>query len=205
MNWKFHINTLFYIIGSCLFVVGSIFFHPDLSHHDSLYKSGVLAFTIGSFLFWFASFQQLFANFQSISSNEDRPLVNKTISFDIDLAVSFCRNTIGCISGFVFVLGSLAFWPTFGHSGTIVGNWLYRCGAIFGAVSSMWYLIRLQLKSTKFTMMKLVTLLSLFGSIFFLIGGGLFLAGGKYNTAASFGWLAASISFLLSSLFIYKL
>jgi hypothetical protein len=87
----------------------------------------------------------------------------------------------------------------------MVGNWLYRCGATLGFMSSTWLLIRLQMKSTKFTMMKLVTFLSLCGSIGFLIGGGFFLAHGKHGAEGSFSWLAGSISFLLSSLLVYKL
>jgi hypothetical protein len=185
--------------------VGSIFFHPQISRIDPFYKIGVSAFTFGSILFCFGSFQQLIANFQSISSNDDRSLINETTSFDIDSAISLCRNTIGSISGSLFAIGSVAFWPTYGHSGAIVGNWLYRCGASLGVVSCMWLLIRLQVKSTKFTMMKLVTILSLFGSIGFLIGGGFFLASGKHDMEGSFAWLAGSIAFLLSSLLIYKL
>ncbi len=204
MNWKFHINVFFYIMGSCLFIVGSIFFHPHISHMESFYKAGVLAFTFGSILFGFGSLQQLAANFQSISSN-DRSLIDETTSFDIDTAISICRNTIGSISGLLFAIGSAAFWPNYGHFGDIVGNWLYRCGATLGVVSCMWLLIRLQMKSTKFTMMKLVTILSLFGSIGFLIGGGFFLAGDKYDIEGSFAWLAGSIAFLLSSILTYKL
>lgn len=198
MNWKFHVNVFIYIIGSFLFIVGSIFFHPHFSSIDSFYKAGVLTFTFGSILFCFGSFQQLIANFQNISSNDATP-------FDIDSAISLCRNTIGTINGFLFAIGSVAFWPTYGHSGAIVGNWLYRCGASLGVVSCMWLLIRLQMKSTKFTMMKLVTILSLFGSIGFLIGGGFFLVGGSHDIEGSFAWVAGSIAFLLSSLLIYKL
>ncbi len=205
MNWKFHVNVFFYIIGSCLFIVGSIFFHPHISRIDSLYKTGVLTFTFGSILFCFGSLQQLIANFQSISSTDDRSLINQTTSFDIDSAISFCRNTIGSINGLLFAIGSVAFWPTYGHAGNIVGNWLYRCGASLGVVSCMWLIIRLQVKSTKFTMMKLVTILSLFGSIGFLVGGGFFLAGEKYDIEGSFAWLAGSIAFLLSSLLVYTL
>jgi hypothetical protein len=205
MNWKFHVNTFFYIIGSCLFIVGSIFFHPHIARIDLFYKIGVLTFTFGSILFCFGSFQQLIANFQSISTNDDRPLISDTKSFDIDSAISLCRNTIGSVSGLLFAVGSVAFWPTYGHCGTLVGNWLYRCGATLGVMSCMWLLIRLQVKSTKFTMMKLVTILSLFGSIGFLIGGGFSLAGEKHDAEGSFSWLAASVTFLLSSLLIYKL
>jgi hypothetical protein len=143
-------------------------------------------------------------NFQSIPSN-DGLLINETTSFDIDSAISLCRNTIGSISALLFTIGSVAFWSTYGHFGDIVGNWMYRCGASLGVVSCMWLLIRLQMKSTKFTMMKLVTILSLCGSIGFLIGGGFFLAGEKYDIEGSFAWLAGSIAFLLSSLLIYKL
>lgn len=205
MNWKFHINTLFYIIGSCLFIMGSIFFHPDISSIVSYYKTGVLTFTFGSILFFLGSLQQLIINFQNICSNNDRSLINESISIDIDTAISFCRNTIGCINGFLFAVGSVAFWPNYGHCGALVGNWLYRCGATLGLISCIWFLIRLQMKSNKFTIMKLITILSLFGSIGFLIGGGFFLASGKYDVEGSFAWLAGSIAFLLSSVLIYKL
>lgn len=205
MNWKHHVNIFFYIIGSCLFIVGSIFFYPQISRIDPLYKVGVLTFTIGSILFCLGAFQQLISDFQNISSNKDGSLINETVSFDIDLAISLCRSTIGSISGFLFAIGSAAFWPTYGHCGAIVGNWLYRCSAILGVVSCIWLLIRLQLESTKFTMMKLVTILSLLGSTGFLIGGGFFLAGEQHDAEGSLGWVVGSISFLLSSLLVYKL
>ncbi len=144
-NWKFHTNVFFYIIGSCLFIIGSILFHPSISRIDSFYKAGVLAFTCGSILFGYSSLQQLLSNFQSISSN-DRLLDNETPALDTDSAISLCRNTIGSISSLLFTIGSVAFWPTYGHSGAIVDNWWYRCGASFGVVSSMWLLIQLQIK-----------------------------------------------------------
>ena len=204
MNWKLHANVLFYIIGSCLFIIGSIFFHPQISRIDPLYKIGVLTFTFGSILFCFASFQQLVTNFQSVTSNDSRSCLDETTSLDIDSALSLCRNTIGSISGFLFAVGSVGFWPTYGHCGAIVGNWLYRCGATLGVLSCMCLLIRLQVKSIRFTMMKLVTILSLLGSVGFLIGGGFFLSTG-HDAEGSLAWLAGSIAFLLSSLLIYKL
>ncbi|CAF2985074.1 unnamed protein product [Rotaria sp. Silwood2] len=123
----------------------------------------------------------------------------------MDLAISICRNTIGIVSGLLFAIGSVVFWPTFGHCGTLVGNWMYRCGASLGVVNNMWQLIRLQMKSATVTMMKLLSLLSLLGSIGFLVGGGYFLAGGKHDTEGSFAWLAGSLAFLLSSILTYKL
>ena len=204
MNWKFHLNVCFYILGSCLFIIGSILFHPHFSAISSLYKTGVLTFTFGSILFSFASVQQLLTDFQSFKPDQD-VLINESKPLDMDLAVSFCRNTIGSISGVLFIIGSVAFWPSYGHGGALVGNWLYRCGASLGVVNSIWLLIRLQTKSSKFSILKLITLLSLLGSIGFLVGGGYFLYGGKYDIQGSFAWLSGSIAFLLSSVIIYKL
>ncbi|UJR13889.1 hypothetical protein I4U23_000896 [Adineta vaga] len=137
--------------------------------------------------------------------SSENVLTNETRLPDMDLAVSLCRNTIGIISGCLFIIGSIAFWPSFGHGGALVGNWLYRCGASLGVINSLWYLIREQMKSFKYTLSKLMIVLSLFGSVGFLIGGGYFLYGGKYDSEGSFAWLAGSISFLFSSLIIYKI
>ncbi|CAM4801444.1 unnamed protein product [Rotaria magnacalcarata] len=205
MNWKLHVNIFLYIIGSCLFIIGSILFHPHFSKTDSLYKTGVLTFTFGSILFGLGSLQQLLANFRSISSNNNELLINEAKPFYMDLAISICRNTIGSVNGFLFTIGSVAFWPTYGHCGSLVGNWMYRCGAFLGVVNSMWQLIRLQMKSTAMTTMKLLALLSLLGSIAFLVGGGYFLIGGKHDIEGSFVWLAGSVTFLLSSILTYKL
>ena len=204
MDWKFHTTVLLDIISSILFIIGSIFFHPYFSYSDSFEKAGVVTFAIGSVLFCMTSLRQLKADFHSISaiSSESTALVKV---LDIDLAMSFCRNTIGSINGFLFAIGSLAFWPTFGGSGTIVGNWLCRCGSILGIISSVWLLIRLQMKSTKFTTMKLITILSLLCSINFFIGGVFYLLKGNHNDAFSIFWLLGSIAFLFSSLFVYKL
>jgi hypothetical protein len=204
MNWKFHLNALAYITGSCLFITGSILFHPHFSTVSSSYKAGVLTFTFGSALFCFASLQQLLANFQNIKTNQE-VLVDESKPFDIDMAVSFCRNTIGSISGLLFIIGSIAFWPSFGHCGALVGNWFYRCGATFGVINSIWLFVRQQTKSSKFSIGKLMTIMSLLGSIGFLIGGAFFLYAGKHDVEGSFGWLSGSIAFLLSSLLIYKL
>jgi hypothetical protein len=204
MNWKFHLNAGLYIIGSCLFIIGSILFHPHFSVTSSLYKTGVLCFTFGSIFFCFASLQQLIANFRSITVKKT-DLIEDSRLFDMDLAVSFCRDTIGSISGLLFSIGSVAFWPGYGHGGALVGNWLYRCGATLGVISSTWSLIRQQIKSSKFSILKLLTLMSLFGSIGFLIGGAYFLYSGKHDTEGSFGWLTGSIAFFLSSVLIYKL
>lgn len=204
MNWKYHLNSFLYIIGSCLFIVGSILFHPHFSTAESLYKTGIFTFTFGSILFCSASLQQLFANFQSIKPNQNI-LIDEVKPFDIYLAASFCRNTIGSISGLLFIIGSVAFWPSYGHDGAIVGNWFYRCGASFGVVNSIWMLVLEHTKSPRFSMLKLMTLLSLFGSIGFLIGGAYFLYGGTHDVEGSFAWLSGSIAFLLSSLLIYVL
>jgi hypothetical protein len=204
MNWKFHLNAFAYIIGSFLFIIGSISFHPHFSTVSSWYKAGVLTFTFGSILFCFASIQQLLTNFQTIKPKEN-DLINESKQIDVELAISFCRNTIGSISGLLFTIGSVAFWPSYGHCGALVGNWLYRCGASLGVISSIWSLVRQQMNSSQITILKLVTGLSLLGSIGFLIGGGYFLYAGKHDTEGSFGWLSGSIAFLLSSLLIYKL
>jgi hypothetical protein len=203
MNWTFHLNASFYIIGSCLFIVGSILFHPHFSVTSILYKTGVLTFTFGSVLFGVAALQQLIGDFQRLSANSN-VLREPSNSIDTDVAVSFCRNTIGSISGLLFTLGSIAFWPSYEHAGALVGNWLYRCGATLGLISSFWSLIRQQ-HPCRYSTLKLMTLLSLFGSIGFLIGGAFFLYGGAYDMQGSLAWLAGSLSFLCSSLLIYKL
>ena len=204
MNFQSHLNALFYIAGSCLFIIGSVLFHPHYSGTLALYKTGVCTFTLGSLLFGLAALQQLLKNFRSASSKGDG-LIDEPKAFDTDLAVSFCRGTIASISGLLFVVGSAAFWPSFAHGGALVGNWLYRCGASLGVVNSLWSLIRLQSKSTRFSTLKAMALLSLLGSIGFLIGGAYFLFGGKYDAQGSFGWLFGSIAFLLSSALIYGL
>ena len=204
MHWKLHLNILLYVSGSCLFIIGSVLFHPHFSAVSSLYQTGVLTFTIGSCLFAVASLQQLHNNFRSVYSSENI-LSDDNQSLNMDLAVSFCRNTIGSVSGFLFIVGSIAFWPSFGHGGALVGNWLYRCGASLSLLNSLWALIREQMKLSKYTLLKLMILLSLFGAIGFLVGGGYFLYGGKYDSEGSYSWLAGSISYLLSSLIIYKL
>ena len=204
MNWKLHCNALLYIIGSCLFVSGSILFHPHFSSTVSLYKTGVLMFTFGSALFCLASLQQLLGNFRTITPTSDT-LLDESNQFAMDLAVSFCRDTIGSISGLLFTVGSVAFWPSYDHGGALVGNWLYRCGASLGVVSSTWSLIRQQQASSTVSVLKLMSFMSLLGSIGFLIGGGFFLYGGKHDVQGSFAWLSGSLAFLASSLFIYKL
>ena len=204
MNFPSHLNAFFYIAGSCLFIVGSILFHPHYSATLALYKTGVCTFTLGSLLFGLAALQQLLKNFQSISSEHDG-LINECKPFDMDLAVSLCRDTIASISGLLFIVGSAAFWPSFAHGGALVGNWLYRCGASLGVVNSLWSLIRLQKKSAWFSTLKVMALLSLLGSIGFLIGGVYFLCGDEYDAQGSYGWLFGSIAFLLSSALIYGL
>ncbi|CAF1170298.1 unnamed protein product, partial [Didymodactylos carnosus] len=78
-----------------------------------------------------ASFQQLLTNFRSISSTNDaEPLVETSNEKIQDLAVSICRNTLSVVNGLLFTIGSVAFWPSYGHCGALVGNWFYRTGAV---------------------------------------------------------------------------
>ncbi|CAF1069398.1 unnamed protein product [Adineta steineri] len=204
INWKLHTNILLNIVGSILFIIGSIFFHPHFSVTNSLYKTGVLTFVFGSVLFYFSSLQQLFMCFQNLEPSK-AGVVNDSKPLDLDLAISFCRHTLGCCSGILFIVGSAAFYPTYGHCGVLVGNWLFRCGATLSVLSYVWFLIREQMKSSKFSLVKLVVFIALLGSIGFLIGGAFFLAGPDYASHGSFAWVAGSVVFLLSSVMLYKL
>ena len=202
MNWKFRLNTCLCIIGPCLLIIGSTLFHPHFSTTTSLYKTGVVSFTSGCFLLCCASLIQLVFNFKNIKPGQSI-LIDESQSFDMDLAVSLCRNTIGSISCLLFVVGSAAFWPSFGDGGALVGNWFYRFGASLGALNSMWLLIREPTKSLKISILKLMGFLSLLGSIGFLIGGVYFLRGGNDDAIGAFSWLSGSIAILLSSLLLY--
>ena len=203
-NWKFQTNVFVYIVASCLFVVGSILFIPHLSTSNSLYEIGVLTFIIGSVLYCFGSMQLLLANFQSISPNYQL-LVPESKPLDFDLAVSFCRNTAGIISGLLFIIGSVALWPTFGQCAAPVAGWAYICGSCLGVVNYAWLLFLLQMKSWRFSFLKLLTLLSLLSTIGFIISSGYLLSGGKRPVVNSFAVLSGSILSLLSSILVYEL
>lgn len=204
MSLRFHLNALSYIIGSCFFLVGSILFHPRFINDLTLYKLGILSFGSGSVLFFFAAMQQLLTDFRKVSA--DTRILSSTITkLDIDLAVSLCRNTMATIAGALYVIGSIALWPYFSSSGTLVGNWLYRLGSIISLLSALWSLIRQQQKLSTVSISKLMTFCSFLGSLGFLIGGNFFLAGKSYGLHACVIWISGSTAFLISSLLIYEI
>ena len=203
MHFAFHLNAAFYICGSVLFLFGSILFHPNFLVDEHLYRTAVSFFAIGSLLFLLAPSQQLLDDFRAVIF-KPLTLSTETNVFNVDLAISLCRNTSGILGGILFLVGSAAFWPSFGSSGALVGNWLYRFGSIFALFSSLGSLIRQQEQNPSITVSKVLTFFSFLGSLGFIIGGAFFLAGKPYGVHGCVSWALGSVVFLLSSLLIYK-
>ena len=198
MDWNFHLNAMFYVIGSGLFIAGSVMFHPEFSVKIILYKMAVSFFIFGSFLFLCAAVQQLFNDFRRVHQLSDN-ILNGNQRTMIDLSFSISQNTTSMINGVLFVIGSVGFWPEFGTGGSLVGNWFYRCASTLTLLNSICSLIRQ--RKEKF---KLMTIMSLIGAVGFLMGGGFFLKGENFNQYGSFAWIIGSSAFFVSALLLYK-
>lgn len=221
-----------YLIGSVLFLLGSVLFHPHFSLHENLYVVAVVAFIAGSALFLVAAIVELDVHLNSLRSlytyiplgdketdGEANHSATTTASEEfgvpqlhksLDLSVSIIRSTLGVGTGTLFVVGSIAFLPTYlPQHGALVGNWLYRMGSVTTMCSTAWQILRLLIKRHKrkaesgVSTMLLVLLCSWLGALTFLIGGLFFLRGGAVE--GSYIWSVGSCSFILSSLLAFFL
>ena len=205
MHWKYHLNKWLYIMSSALYLLGSALLHSYFSKNKILATVSTLSFIFASILFFLAAFQLLLTNFQTLLSKEELLLTNKMEKFNTDTAISFCVLTMVNISGILFTIGSVAFWPTLDHCNQILGIWMFRCGASLVVIGNAWLLIRMQMKKMKCSIDKLTTLMVLLGAVGFIVGGAFLQAGSDHVDHGSFSLMAGSYLLLLSSILSYKL
>lgn len=206
------LNGISYLVGSIMFIVASLFFHPALSTIDVIYKTGVILFIVGSVLFllpamhdWVTCYHHL-CNFPraallSFNAPQDAAEIERKAIAEIErVAIAITRSSAAVLNGVLFVVGSVAYWPDFGRPGIIVGNWLFRMGTSMGLLSTCWALRRtftqalLQPNTRRF---RWLLIAALFGSLGFLMGGACFLAG--ESEPGAIAWAVGSVFYLVSS------
>lgn len=268
--------ALSYVVGSILFLAGSVLFHPHYSVQMSLYKLGAVLFVVGSALFllpalydWKTNYNRLVQydasaayinSITSASSNPPsggRPTTIQNISifatppptipndttvastsplllhrseYSINSedergrgveggqalalhppyvlanhAVAMTRSTISVVNGILFTLGSVVYWPGYGHSGIVAGNWLYRMGSSMTMISSTWALVRL-FGRTHYSP-KVLYMLRAYSAQMFL-GGLCYFIGGIYfihhvGDVGAVLWIVGSTFFITSSAMLF--
>ena len=113
-----------------------------------------------------------------------------------------------CVFGSLcFTVGSAAFWPSFGHTGSLIGNWTFRCGSCSYITVNTWKLVLLLMKCCKgHRDQSGLPIFSVCICIVFLCGGFCFLAGGiffligHHDAEGSVSWALGSGLFLIGSL-----
>eukprot|EP01117_Protostelium_nocturnum_P016653 TRINITY_DN6647_c0_g1_i1.p1 TRINITY_DN6647_c0_g1~~TRINITY_DN6647_c0_g1_i1.p1 ORF type:complete len:246 (-),score=48.22 TRINITY_DN6647_c0_g1_i1:14-697(-) len=207
-----------YIIGSIFFLGGSILFHPFFSSNDPVYKFGVAQFIAGSALFLIPAIYEWKANFHALSVYEREPTSPPPSIEELNTlvveqsaihenyhmekhAVNMTRSTVSVLNGVLFVVGSVAYWPDFGRTGVVTGNWLFRMGSSFTLMSCTWAFYRCFQPSHHTP--KMVAMLKVFyfqyilGAAGFLTGGAFFLAGNAI--IGSIIWALGSVFFITGS------
>ena len=204
MNSEFYFHAWASIASSSFYLIGSILFHPYFSKTPLLGTLSVISYLMASLLFLIDSLKQLLNSFENLTRGD--VINNGTKSIQIDQAVIFCVGTSSTISGILFTIASIAFYSSFGQSGLILGNWMFRTGATLVIINTTWLLIRMQINvGTSFTMLKLVTLLAMLGGWGFFIGTALVLAGGNGVRYGSFCLIIGSTFLLSSSVLLFRL
>lgn len=109
-------SATIYQFGSAMFVCGSVFFLPALSHLEAL---GAWLFFFGSLLYFLVTGHDLFeiARFW-------RQFVSRTLAQPLEFAASF--NYVA--GSALFAIGSLFFLP--GWDGPNIGAWCFIIGSI---------------------------------------------------------------------------
>eukprot|EP01111_Echinosteliopsis_oligospora_P018516 TRINITY_DN8544_c0_g1_i1.p1 TRINITY_DN8544_c0_g1~~TRINITY_DN8544_c0_g1_i1.p1 ORF type:complete len:244 (+),score=30.70 TRINITY_DN8544_c0_g1_i1:71-802(+) len=119
-------------------------------------------------------------------------------------AVAMTRSSVSVLNGVLFVVGSLAYWPDFGRSGIVTGNWLFRMGSSFTLISCCWAFARCFKPSpnTKKTtrLLQLFYMQYIIGAIGFLTGGFFFLFG--WVEVGAIIWACGSVFFISGSLML---
>lgn len=215
------LNGLSYAIGSVLFIIASVFFHPVLSKIELLYKLAVGLFIVGSVLYllpavqdWLSCYQRLcnFPKSEMLSvyasmkeESQDVAEVERLASLEIErISVAISRSSVSVLNDILFIVGSVAYWPDFGRPGILVGNWLFRMGllrcSILGLISTCWALKRTfnrEAMHPEMTKLRGLFVTAIIGSIGFLTGGALFLSG--IAGPGAIAWAIGSLFFLVSS------
>jgi len=204
------LNGLSYLIGSAMFIAASIFFHPELAKTLWVYQLGVVLFIVGSLLYLLPAMQDWVGLYRRLCSFHKVEILSYSTTKDSDdlaakevekIAVSISRSSAAILNGVLFVVGSVAYWPDFGHSGIVVGNWLFRMGTSMGLLSTCWALKRTFHPNNNVAgvvTLRWLLLNAIFGSIGFLLGGAYFLAG--KGEPGAIAWATGSLFFLFSSL-----
>lgn len=143
-------ENMLYVLGSLIFVVGTILYYPPEAHHSDMNWfvrtisvgvyfnmfspefEGTILFIVGSFMFAFAAFVNGLnqRSFDSVSNQ----LLTATTSLYM-------------MGSLLFVMGSVAFLPDLGCNETMIifGAWSFIIGSMFyvvGSSVSMWRTIR---------------------------------------------------------------
>ncbi|KAL0479975.1 hypothetical protein AKO1_007345 [Acrasis kona] len=115
-------------------------------------------------------------------------------------AVSMTRSTISVFNGILFIVGSVAYWPTFNQ--LLLGNWTYRIASTMTCLSNLWAIYRTFYPSHNPPRVILLTRLFhiqfLIGGLGYFIGGFLFLF--KYQIHGAIFWIIGSTFFITGSL-----
>ena len=204
--------TSAYIAGSLAFLTGSILFHPYFYPIGPCYLIGVIAFIVGSTLFCGGSIEELRGLFKGLKTadsinmesnyliNSDKKLVVSSTPMLESTAVSFIRTTISFMNGILFIVGSVAFLPTFMPKGPLIGNWIFRIGSSCALASGIWKLLRLfrqESKTSNIIIFRLLVISNSTGSALYVIGGFYFMLG--FVAIGSYIWSAGSVAFIIGS------
>lgn len=256
-----------YVLGSILFLGGSVMFHPHFSVYDVVYKVAVALFIVGSVLFllpalygWRGAYLALttytpptpssatsgegdMPHLRSVSiSTAPEDITSPLLAHDHlhqpsgessppthhhhhqpspsasawaspptppagyvlgAHGVVMSRATLSIVNGVLFTLGSIVYWPSYGHAGIVAGNWLYRTGSTITIFSCTWALLRLFGVHTQYHTPRMLTMLRAY-YIQMIIGGLCYFVGGIYfihheGKTGAYLWVVGSTGFVTAS------
>lgn len=200
MNFLITVSTLGYFIGCFLLIPSSIllYFQQTYIYSISLFiiSCGILFLSSIIDYLWFI-----------LDSYCKKPVV-----FEDDIQeekipdTSFCSSSVKLffillfyfLGGFLFLLGSIFFWPSLPSKFGPQGVWIFRFGSFSYMAGSFVVFYTLEEKSKK--IIKVCSIISyLLGSCLYIIGG--LLSQFKFGVVAfSTAWLVGSIFFFIGSL-----
>eukprot|EP01116_Phalansterium_solitarium_P000876 TRINITY_DN10719_c0_g1_i1.p1 TRINITY_DN10719_c0_g1~~TRINITY_DN10719_c0_g1_i1.p1 ORF type:complete len:242 (-),score=52.33 TRINITY_DN10719_c0_g1_i1:85-810(-) len=162
-----------YLVGSALYVYGSVVFHPAFSSRLEYYLSGVWCFIAGSVLYVLPAAHSIFgvvlAGPAPDPTERDRlvpdlcdeaPVASRDGANycpdgsgrsrpapgrfrSVICGRAFVSSMLTLLGGLCFLFGSVGFLPEYGARGALAGNWLFRCGSTTYTFNNCWALVAL--------------------------------------------------------------
>jgi hypothetical protein len=203
LHFLLTVSSVGYVVGCFLLIPASVLLYfTSIPHWSiSLFILATLMLTISALidLFWF-SLDYINSLHQKI---EEEPIYNqenftqnkpkKPFDWRTFLIVIFY-----CLGGFLFLLGSILFWPDFPNHFGSIGVWVFRFGSITYILGTFLVFYSIENVSWKLSF-KLLSLFFYFcGSLIYILGG--ILSQMNFGVVSfSTAWLIGSISFFLGA------